>query len=399
MFHGALADAGGHRITSHVAAVQAPNTTMAEQALSGLRVIDMSTVLAGPNCARYLADFGADVIKVERPDVGDSLRNMGWRDPEDGEGLWWRMVNRNKRNIALDLKNADDHALFLRLVDDADVLVENLRPGILERLGLGPDVLLARNPQLVITRVSGFGQTGPYANRPGFATIAEAMSGLASITGMPGGDPMLPPIALTDEVTGLVAAFATMVALWSEQGQVVDVSLLESIFQIMGPLISVYLTRGEMQERMGSLIPYTVPRGVYKCSDGKFVAMSTSSDSIAGRVMTLLGFEDDERFSTFAGRIENRHVIDDAIEKWFAQHTQAEALAIFEEIQAAAGPVLDMHDIAHDPHYAALDAIVRVEGTPMQALVARLSKTPGAVKWRGRARDADGDVIRRNGWE
>ena len=399
MFHGALADAGGHRITSHVAAVQAPNTTMAEQALSGLRVIDMSTVLAGPNCARYLADFGADVIKVERPDVGDSLRNMGWRDPEDGEGLWWRMVNRNKRNIALDLKNADDHALFLRLVDDADVLVENLRPGILERLGLGPDVLLARNPQLVITRVSGFGQTGPYANRPGFATIAEAMSGLASITGMPGGDPMLPPIALTDEVTGLVAAFATMVALWSEQGQVVDVSLLESIFQIMGPLISVYLTRGEMQERMGSLIPYTVPRGVYKCSDGKFVAMSTSSDSIAGRVMTLLGFGDDDRFSTFAGRIENRHVIDDAIEKWFAQHTQAEALAIFEEIQAAAGPVLDMHDIAHDPHYAARDAIVRVEGTPMQALVARLSKTPGSVKWRGRARDADGDAIRRNGWE
>ncbi len=399
MFHGALADAGGHRITSRVAAVQAPNTTMAEQALSGLRVIDMSTVLAGPNCARYLADFGADVIKVERPDVGDSLRNMGWRDPEDGEGLWWRMVNRNKRNIALDLKNADDHALFLRLVDDADVLVENLRPGILERLGLGPDVLLARNPQLVITRVSGFGQTGPYANRPGFATIAEAMSGLASITGMPGGDPMLPPIALTDEVTGLVAAFATMVALWSEQGQVVDVSLLESIFQIMGPLISVYLTRGEMQERMGSLIPYTVPRGVYKCSDGKFVAMSTSSDSIAGRVMTLLGFEDDERFSTFAGRIENRHVIDDAIEKWFAQHTQAEALAIFEEIQAAAGPVLDMHDIAHDPHYAARDAIIRVEGTPMQSLVARLSKTPGAVKWRGRARDADGAAIRRNGWE
>jgi crotonobetainyl-CoA:carnitine CoA-transferase CaiB-like acyl-CoA transferase len=372
---------------------------MAEQALSGLRVIDMSTVLAGPNCARYLADFGADVIKVERPDIGDSLRNMGWRDPEDGEGLWWRMVNRNKRNIALDLKNTDDHALFLRLVDDADVLVENLRPGILERLGLGPDVLFARNPQLVITRVSGFGQTGPYANRPGFATIAEAMSGLASITGMPGGDPMLPPIALTDEVTGLVAAFATMVALWSEQGQVVDVSLLESIFQIMGPLISVYLTRGEMQERMGSLIPYTVPRGVYKCSDGKFVAMSTSSDSIAGRVMTLLGFGDDDRFSTFAGRIENRHVIDDAIEKWFAQHTQAEALAIFEEIQAAAGPVLDMHDIAHDPHYAARDAIVRVEGTPMQALVARLSKTPGSVKWRGRARDADGDAIRRNGWE
>lgn len=372
---------------------------MPQQALAGLRVIDMSTVLAGPNCARYLADFGADVIKVERPDVPDSLRNMGWRDPSDGEGLWWRIVNRNKRVISLDLKNSDDHAVFLSLVDDADVLVENLRPGILERLGLGPDVLHARNPKLVITRVSGFGQTGPYAHRPGFATIAEAMSGLASITGVPGGGPMLPPIALTDEVTGLVAAFATMVALWSEQGQVVDVSLLESIFQIMGPLITVWLARGEMQERMGSLIPYTVPRGVYRCNDGKYVAMSTSSDSIAERVMALLGFDGDERFATFAGRIENRSVIDDAIERWFADHTQAEALAIFEDIQAAAGPVLDMRDIAEDPHYAAREAIISVEGTPMQSLIAKLSETPGQVKWRGRARNADGDKIRRHGWD
>ena len=371
---------------------------MTQQALAGLRVIDMSTVLAGPNCARYLADFGADVIKVEHPDAPDSLRNMGWRDPADGEGLWWRIVNRNKRTVALDLKNPDDHAVFLRLVDDADVLVENLRPGALERLGLAPEVLHARNADLVITRVSGFGQTGPYAARPGFATIAEAMSGLASITGLPGGDPMLPPFALTDEVTGLVSAFATMVALWSEQGQVVDVSLLESIFQIMGPLITVWLTRGEMQQRMGSLIPYTVPRGVYRCSDGRFVAISTSSDSIAARVMTLLGLDSDERFSTFAGRIENRAVIDSAIEEWFAAHTQAEALAIFEQIQAAAGPVLDMRDIASDPHYAEREAIITVEGTPMQSLIARLSKTPGSVKWRGRAQDADGEEIREFGW-
>ena len=371
---------------------------MTQLSLAGLRVIDMSTVLAGPNCARYPADFGADVIKVEHPDAPDSLRNMGWRDPADGEGLWWRIVNRNKRTVALDLKNPDDHAVFLRLVDDADVLVENLRPGALERLGLAPEVLHARNADLVITRVSGFGQTGPYAARPGFATIAEAMSGLASITGLPGGDPMLPPFALTDEVTGLVSAFATMVALWSEQGQVVDVSLLESIFQIMGPLITVWLTRGEMQQRMGSLIPYTVPRGVYRCSDGRFVAISTSSDSIAARVMTLLGLDSDERFSTFAGRIENRAVIDSAIEEWFAEHTQAEALAIFEQIQAAAGPVLDMRDIASDPHFAEREAIITVEGTPMQSLIARLSKTPGSVKWRGRAQDADGDEIREFGW-
>jgi len=367
-------------------------------ALAGLRVIDLSTVLAGPNCARYLADFGADVIKIERPDGGDSLRNMGWRDPLDGEGLWWRLVNRNKRTIALNLKDDTDRELFLRLIDDADVLVENFRPGVLEKLGFGPDVLHARNSKLIITRVSGFGQDGPYANRPGFASIAEAMSGLASITGVPGGDPMLPPFALTDEVTGLVAAFATMVALWSEQGQVVDVSLLESLFQILGPLMTVWLTRGELQPRMGSLLPYTVPRGVYRCSDGQFVGISTSSDSIAARVVHLLGFDGDDRFTTFAGRIANREIIESAMESWFAQRTQAEALAIFQEIEAAAGPILSMEDIEKDPHYIAREAVITVEGTPMQGLIARLSATPGAVKWRGRATDADGDAIRRDGW-
>lgn len=367
-------------------------------ALAGLRVLDLSTVLAGPNCARYLADFGADVIKIERPDGGDSLRNMGWRDPVDGEGLWWRLVNRNKRTIALNLKDGTDRDLFLRLIDDADVLVENFRPGVLEKLGFAPDVLHARNAKLIITRVSGFGQDGPYANRPGFASIAEAMSGLASITGVPGGDPMLPPFALTDEVTGLVAAFATMVALWSGQGQVVDVSLLESLFQILGPLMTVWLTRGELQPRMGSLLPYTVPRGVYRCSDGQFVGISTSSDSIAARVVHLLGFDDDDRFTTFAGRIANREIIEAAMEEWFAQRTQAEALAIFQEIEAAAGPILSMEDIEKDPHYIAREAVITVEGTPMQGLIARLSATPGAVKWRGRATDADGDAIRRDGW-
>lgn len=367
-------------------------------ALAGLRVLDLSTVLAGPNCARYLADFGADVIKIERPDGGDSLRNMGWRDPVDGEGLWWRLVNRNKRTIALNLKDETDRDLFLRLIDDADVLVENFRPGVLEKLGFAPDILHARNAKLIITRVSGFGQDGPYANRPGFASIAEAMSGLASITGVPGGDPMLPPFALTDEVTGLVAAFATMVALWSEQGQVVDVSLLESLFQILGPLMTVWLTRGELQPRMGSLLPYTVPRGVYRCSDEKFVGISTSSDSIAARVVHLLGFDGDDRFTTFAGRIANREIIEAAMETRFAQRTQAEALAIFQEIEAAAGPILSMEDIEKDPHYIARQAVITVEGTPMQGLIARLSATPGAVKWRGRATDADGDAIRRDGW-
>ncbi|HTH05076.1 MAG TPA: CoA transferase, partial [Ilumatobacteraceae bacterium] len=235
--------------------------------LDDLRVIDLSTVIAGPNCARYLADYGADVIKVERPDGGDTLRNLGWRDPRDGEGMWWKMVNRNKRTIVLDLKSAADVGVLWRLVDEANVLVENFRPGTLERLGLGPDVLHARNPRLVITRVTGFGQTGPYRNRPGFATIAESMSGLASISGEPDGQPLLPPIALTDEVTALAGAFAVMVALWSGEGQVIDVNLLESLFQLMGPLVSLFGVSGEEQPRLGSGIPYTVPRGTYRTAD------------------------------------------------------------------------------------------------------------------------------------
>ncbi len=366
--------------------------------LHGLRVLDLSTVLAGPNCARYLADFGADVIKIERPDTGDSLRNMGWRDPRDETGIWWKLVNRNKRTSALDLKDDSDRAVFVRLVKDANVLIENFRPGTLERLGLGPDVLHDINPRLVITRVTGFGQTGPYSSRPGFASVAESMSGLASISGEPDGPPMLPAIALTDEVTGIVAAFATMVALHSETGQVVDVSLLESVFQIMGPLISVWALRGEEQQRMGSQIPFTVPRGVYQCSDGNFLGVSTSSDTVAKRVMALLGFEGDERFATFQGRVEHRDILHEAMQKWCATRTQQQAMDELEHAEAAAGPILSMSEIALDPHYSARDAIVTVDGTPMQGLLAKLSATPGLLKWAGRHADADGDDIRRNGW-
>ncbi|MEN9507358.1 MAG: hypothetical protein RI958_3284 [Actinomycetota bacterium] len=367
-------------------------------ALAGLRVIDLSTVLAGPNCARYLADFGADVIKVERPDTGDTLRNMAWRDPRDGVGMWWKLVNRNKRTIALDLKDAADRAVLLGLVDEAHVLVENFRPGTLERLDLGPDVLHERNPQLVVTRVTGFGQDGPYSGRAGFATIAESMSGLASISGEPGGQPLLPAIALTDEVTGLVGAFATMVALHSGVGQVVDVSLLESVFQIMGPLASLYGLTGEMQQRLGAGLPYTVPRGTYRCSDGAWVGVSTSADSVARRVMALLGVGDDERFASFAGRMAHRDELETIMRDWCAVRTQAEVIEAFTSAEAAIGPVMDMADIASDPHYAARDAIVEVDGTPMQGIVAKLSATPGAVKWSGRPIDADGDDIRANGW-
>ena len=366
--------------------------------LDGLRVIDLSTVLAGPNCARYLADFGADVIKVERPDGGDSLRGMAWRDPRDGGGLWWKLVNRNKRTIALDLKDDGDRGTFLSLVDGANVLVENFRPGTLERLGLGPDVLLARNAGLVIVRISGFGQTGPYAQRPGFASIAESMAGLAAVSGEPDGPPMLPPIALTDEVTGLAAAFAAMVALRSGTGQVVDVNLLQTLLQIMGPTPSLYRLSGELQPRMGSGLPYSVPRGVYQCSDGRWVGISTSSESVARRVMAMLGLGEDPRFQSFAGRVEHRDTVESRMREWCAARTRDEAMAQLAAADAAAGPVMDMADVAVDPHVQARGLIAEVGGTPMQGLIAELSATPGRLDWEGRPLDADRDEIVAKGW-
>jgi crotonobetainyl-CoA:carnitine CoA-transferase CaiB-like acyl-CoA transferase len=361
--------------------------------LADLRVIDVATVIAGPGCARYLADFGADVIKVERPG-GDTARELGWRDPADGQSLWWRIVGRGKRTIVLDLKDPADLAVMLRLCDSADVLVENFRPGTLERLGLGPEVLHARNPSLVITRVTGFGQTGPYRDRTAFATQAEALSGFAAINGEPDGQPLLPPIALTDEVAGIVAAFATMVAVHSGVGQVVDVNLIESMLQLMGPLVPLYGLLGRTQERLGAGIPYTVPRNTYRAADGVWIAVSSSAESVAQRVLELIGLGGDDRFAGFDGRVRHRREIDERLGEWIAHRTSVEVLAEFERVNAAAAPVYDMADIFADPHYSERGAITTVDGVPMPDLVARLSATPGHVRWAGRPLDADGDEIR-----
>ena len=361
--------------------------------LADLRVVDLATVLAGPGCARYLADFGAVVIKVERPEGGDTTRAMGWRDPDDDVTFMWKLVGRGKRSVVLDLKAPEGRDALLRLVATADVLVENFRPGKLEALGLGPDVLLEHNPRLVVTRVSGFGQDGPYAQRPGFATLAEAMSGFAAINGEPDGAPLLPPIALTDEVTALVAAFATMVALHSGQGQVVDVNLLESMFQLMGPLFSVWARTGELPERLGSGIPYTVPRGTYRTADDRWVAISTSAESVARRVMAIVGVGDDERFASFAGRVAHRDEVDALVAAWVGARPLAEVLDVFLAAEAAAAPVYDMADIGADPHYRARGTVVDVDGTPMQGLVARLSATPGRVRFAARPLGADTDAV------
>jgi crotonobetainyl-CoA:carnitine CoA-transferase CaiB-like acyl-CoA transferase len=366
------------------------------QALDGLRVIDMATVLAGPGAARYLADFGADVVKVESPQ-GDGLRDLGWRDPRDGEGLWWKFVGRGKRSVVLDLKTDDGLARMRRLVDDADVLVENFRPGTLERLGLAPDDLLARNPRLVVLRVTGFGQDGPYAGRPGFATLAEAMSGFAAINGEPDGAPLLPPVALTDEIAAVVGAFAVMVALRHRdrtgEGQVIDVNLLESMLQCMGALPSVWAHLGELQPRLGSGIPYTVPRGTYRCADGVWVAVSTSTESVARRVLALVGLADDERFGSFAGRMEHRDELEGALAEWMAARPSAEVLSSFEAAHAAAAPVYTMADLARDPHVRARHVLVDVDGVVMPGPVARLSRTPGRIAGPGRPLGADTDAV------
>jgi len=359
--------------------------------LADLKVVDISTIFAGPHCARYLADFGADVVKVERPS-GDSTRNIGWR-AADGETLWWKLVNRGKRAITLDLKTSDDLATLKRMLSVADVLVENLRPGKLESLGLVPDELFEVNPKLTITRVTGFGQSGPYRNRPGFATLAEAMSGFSAMSGEADGAPLLPPIALTDEVTGLAGAFATMVAVHSGGGQVVDVNLLETMMQIMGPLISAWHSESYLQPRLGSGIAYSVPRGTYQASDGGWIAVSTSSDAIAQRVMRLIGVDDDERFQTFDGRIANREEVDRLMAEWVKERTLAEALESFESAEAAAAPVLNVGELSADRHVAERGSLVEVDGVVMQSLIAQLSKTPGEIRWAGRSLGADNKTL------
>jgi crotonobetainyl-CoA:carnitine CoA-transferase CaiB-like acyl-CoA transferase len=280
-----------------------------------------------------------------------------------------------------------------RLLARADVLVENLRPGTLERIGLDPVDLLAANPGLVVLRVTGFGQDGPYAGKPGFATMAEAMSGFAAINGEPDGGPLLPPIALTDEVTALAGAFAVMVALRHRdrtgEGQVVDISLLETMLSLMGALTSASVHLGYEQPRLGSGIPYTVPRGTYRTRDGKWVAISTSAESIAHRVMELLGVGDDPHFTTFEGRVEHRDELDAIVAGWVGTRDAATVIAEFEDRHAAIAPVYTMADLLADPHVIARDAVVDVDGVGMPGVVARFSRTPGEIRHAGRALGAD----------
>jgi crotonobetainyl-CoA:carnitine CoA-transferase CaiB-like acyl-CoA transferase len=360
--------------------------------LAGVRVVELATVIAGPGSGKYLADFGATVIKVESPN-GDSARRMGWIGPNEVDSYFWKLVNRNKQTITLDLKAEDGKQNLWALLATADVLIENMRPGKLEALGFGPEELLLRNPRLVILRVTGFGQDGPYAQHPGFATIAEALSGFSALLGESGGPPLLPPIALTDEVTAIVGAFAVLAALRhaekSGEGQVVDVSLLDSMFQMMGPLVSAYAHMGYIQPRLGSGIPYTVPRGTYQCADGKWVAISSTAESVAGRVLDLVGLTGDARFTTLQNRSENREALELYIRTWVGERPCDDVIHEFRRVDAAIAPVLDMAEIFRNEHFRARQMITEIDGVFMQNVVARLSKTPGSIRHVGRPQGAD----------
>ncbi|MGI9116794.1 MAG: CaiB/BaiF CoA transferase family protein [Gaiellales bacterium] len=365
--------------------------------LRGLRMIDLATVFAGPSAARRLADFGAEVIKVERVGDGDGARNLGERDGADG--FYWRHVGRNKRPIELDLKQDAGKEVLLRLVRSADVLIENFRPGTLERLGLSPEeVLFKENPGLIVLRVTGFGQDGPYSSRAGFGTIAEAMSTLAYTTGQADGPPTLPSVALADEITGALSAFAILAALrhrdLTGEGQVIDATLLESMLDVVGPGPAITNRTGVSDQRIGSRLWFSAPRNVYQCSDG-WICMSGSADSVAMRILGVVGgeaLEQDPRFATNADRIAHVDELDDLIAAWALRHTWSEAVRILSEAGAAAGPVYSAEQLIRDEHVTARGSLSPVEnphgdGELLQpAVTPRLSRTPGAVRHAGLAR-------------
>jgi crotonobetainyl-CoA:carnitine CoA-transferase CaiB-like acyl-CoA transferase len=373
--------------------------------LAGLRVVDASTLFAGPMAAMHLGDLGADVVKVEHPRRPDPSRGHG--AAKDGVNLWWKTLGRNKRAVTADLSSPGGRDVFLALAATADVVIENFRPGTLERWGLGYAELSARNPGLVLARVTGFGQVGPYRARPGFGTLAEAMSGFAAMTGEPDGPPTLPPFGLGDGIASLATAFAVMVALRSRdtrpdgRGQVVDVAIIEPILAMLGPQITRWDQLGTVQPRTGNRSANNAPRNTYRTRDGHWVAVSTSAQSIAERVVRLVGrpeLVDEPWFADGAQRARHADELDAAVGGWIAQRDRADVVAAFEAAQAAVAPIYDAEDIVADPQFQALGTLHRVEDPelgPMlvQGPLFRLSDDDAVIAFTGRPHGADTDAV------
>lgn len=355
--------------------------------LSGVSVLDLSRLVAGNVLSLQLGDFGADVIKVEPPE-GDSLR--AWLD--GGEPLFWKTYSRNKRSVALNLRHEKARSALWRLISQADVFIENYRPGTLEEMGFGPTLLLAHNPGLVVVRVSGYGQTGPYAQMPGFGTLVEAMSGPAARSGFPDREPLLPPLPLADMIAGISGAMATVTALFARQngapGQVIDLSLLEPLVSILGPEAAIYRRTGRVRQRSGNGVSISAPRNIYRCADGKYAALSGSTAATARRIFETVGRPDmatDPRFATNDARVKIRAIIDEIIGAWFAARNRAGALQQMHAAGVTAGPVYDVADGLSDPHFRAREIFVDLEDPDLGSItvpniVPRLAATPGA--WR-----------------
>ena len=371
--------------------------------LDDLFVVDASTLFAGPMAAMHLGDMGARVVKVEHPRRPDPSRGHG--PAKDGENLWWKTLGRNKQTVTLDLHTPGGVQAFLRLAERADVVIENFRPGTLERWGLGYDQLAAANPQLVLARVTGFGQKGPYKARPGFGTLAEAMSGFAAMTGEAGGPPTLPPFGLADGIASLTTAYAVMTALHARartgRGCELDVAIIEPILAMLGPQITRWDQLGTVQPRTGNRSANNAPRNAYLTADAKWVAVSTSAQSIAERVMELVGRPElvaEDWFATGAGRAAHADELDEAVGAWIAERTREEVVAEFERVHAAVAPIYDAGDIVADPQFQALGTVHRIEDPvlgemAMQGPLFRMSEGQARIEWTGRAPGADTDAV------
>lgn len=372
--------------------------------LAGLLVVDMANMMAAPSAAMMLADFGATVLKVERPDGGDVSRHAPMR--AGGTSVWWRLLGRNKEAVTLNLKDARAQKILRRILNDADVLIENNRPGKLEAMGLAPATLHADNPGLVILRVTGWGQTGPYADRATFGTQIEAMSGFAYANGHPDGPPTLPAFAIADACTGYLGAFATMAALWARErdperrGQVVDLSIFEALFGMLGPQSSAYDKLGLVMERQGSRAPLSAPRNVYRARDGRYVALSTSGGAhIAHRTFAAMGREDlitHPHFATLEARLAHIDEVDATMQEWIGKHDADDIVRLLSEAGASVAPIYSIADVFRDPHFQARDLVVEAPSADigpvkMQNVFPRLTRTPGAVRWSGRPLGADNE--------